>query len=281
MPSTRHPSTHKEPSEGRATSVRGRQPGAPTEDDFEHWWNTQGSWVEPPNQRRGGESGVQRLCRDGQTLFCKRQTGHLYRSWRRPFGEPTVLREAAALRALQRLHVGVPNLVFAGARRVAGQWRALLVSQSLDGFSSLSDWYARDPESGETGKWRDLAQERLLEALGQTLARLHDGGWQHGCLYPKHIFLRVEAGADSPRVTVVLLDLEKSRRRSPEAAARHDLRQLDRHHHAMPDAHWQALMKYYQAHRLLLASSGRGSARVAEFPGASVATRLPGRDHPA
>ncbi|MGY2498669.1 lipase secretion chaperone, partial [Klebsiella pneumoniae] len=28
---------------------------------FQHWWQQQGDWVEEPNVRRGGESGVQRL----------------------------------------------------------------------------------------------------------------------------------------------------------------------------------------------------------------------------
>ena len=62
---------------------------------FQRWWNTQGEWVEEPNQRRAGESGVQRIrLRDPQQplLYCKRQIGHLYRSWLHPFGRPTVLR---------------------------------------------------------------------------------------------------------------------------------------------------------------------------------------------
>ena len=29
--------------------------------DFNDWWQRTGAWVEAPNQRRGGESGVQRL----------------------------------------------------------------------------------------------------------------------------------------------------------------------------------------------------------------------------
>ena len=40
---------------------------------FQRWWNTQGEWVEEPNQRRAGESGVQRIrLRDPQQplLYC-------------------------------------------------------------------------------------------------------------------------------------------------------------------------------------------------------------------
>src|SRR5690606_4943115 len=71
---------------------------------FEQWWQLQGEWVEEPNQRRGGESGVQRLQVDqGQLLYAKRQVGHLCRSLSHPFGRPTVLRERDALLGLSRL----------------------------------------------------------------------------------------------------------------------------------------------------------------------------------
>jgi len=66
-----------------------------TENRFEFYWQQQGEWVEEPNQRRGGESGVQRIHEaNGRLLYVKRQVGHTYRSWRYPLGRPTVLREA-------------------------------------------------------------------------------------------------------------------------------------------------------------------------------------------
>ena len=85
---------------------------------FEQWWQLQGEWVEEPNQRRGGESGVQRLQVDqGQLLYAKRQVGHLCRSLSHPFGRPTVLRERDALLGLSRLGIRVPRLVYCGATR--------------------------------------------------------------------------------------------------------------------------------------------------------------------
>ena len=92
---------------------------------FEQWWQLQGEWVEEPNQRRGGESGVQRLQVDqGQLLYAKRQVGHLCRSLSHPFGRPTVLRERDALLGLSRLGIRVPRLVYCGASRQAGRgWR--------------------------------------------------------------------------------------------------------------------------------------------------------------
>ncbi len=41
-------------------------------DEFNQWWATEGDWVEEPNQRRNGMSGVQRIERDGKVLYVKR-----------------------------------------------------------------------------------------------------------------------------------------------------------------------------------------------------------------
>lgn len=95
-----------------------QQSPSATEDRFEFYWNQKGEWVEEPNQRRGGESGVQRIHdANERLLYAKRQVGHTYRSWRYPLGRPTVLRERDALVAMNRLSVGVPELVYCGARQ--------------------------------------------------------------------------------------------------------------------------------------------------------------------
>jgi hypothetical protein len=219
---------------------------APTS-TFQRWWNTQGEWVEEPNQRRAGESGVQRIrLRDPQQplLYCKRQIGHLYRSWLHPFGRPTVLRELQALQAIGRLGVRVPEVVYCGTRQQAGQWQALLVTAELEGFISLEDWY----QQGLGERFGTAVQERMLAAVGISLGCIHQAHWQHGCCYPKHIFLKVHGEGDAAGVEVALLDLEKSRRRlRRSAAARHDLRQLKRHRQAMPEQDWQLLLAAHDA----------------------------------
>lgn len=79
------------------------------EERFDYFWRQQGEWVEEPNRRRGGESGVQRvMSSNGRLLYSKRQTGHIYRSWLHPFGRPTVLRERDAIKGLRLLDVRVP-----------------------------------------------------------------------------------------------------------------------------------------------------------------------------
>ena len=64
-------------------------------DEFNHWWATEGDWVEEPNYRRNGMSGVQCVERNGKKLYVKRMTHHLFHSVRYPFGRPTIVREVA------------------------------------------------------------------------------------------------------------------------------------------------------------------------------------------
>ncbi|MEX6502325.1 lipopolysaccharide kinase InaA family protein [Pseudomonas zhanjiangensis] len=227
-------------------------PGGDTDGVFARWWQLRGEWVEAPNRRRGGESGVQRL-RDkaDRLLYIKRQVGHLYRSWRRPLGRPTVLRELEAMQALEQLGIRVPRLVYAGAQKRAGQWRALLVSEALHGFVSLEQWYA-DAAASESALRQPMLRQPMLRQpvlrqLALVLSRLHRAGWRHGCLYPKHIFIRPGTGAAGDGVEVALLDLEKCRRYwSASTAARRDMAQLHRHRAGMPDADWRRLVDYYQ-----------------------------------
>jgi tRNA A-37 threonylcarbamoyl transferase component Bud32 len=208
---------------------------------FDSWWQRDGEWVEAPNLRRGGESGVQRLQgADGRLLYTKRQVGHVYRSLRHPFGRLTLLRERDALQAFTRLGVKVPRVVYCDVdyRREQSAWCGLLVSEELQDFEDIDSWYAH---GGEARAGVEL-HEALLRQIGMTLARLHLGRWQHGCLYSKHIFVKVQAGS----VEVALLDLEKSRRRlTRRRAALHDIRQLKRHS-SWNDSQWEQINYGYE-----------------------------------
>lgn len=211
---------------------------------FQRWWEIRGERVEAPNLRRDGESGVQRIqSRDPAqgSLYSKRQVGHLYRSFQHPFGRPTVLREQRALNAFADLGVRVPRLIYCAARKDAGQWRALLVTEELRGFISLEQWY-RD---NHRQHWGEVIHQQMLDQVAAILARFHQARWQHGCCYPKHLFIKVHDDQDC-RVEVAVLDLEKSRRRLRQLdAARHDLRQLNRHRDGMPDEDWSRFKAAY------------------------------------
>ncbi|MFZ2318632.1 MAG: lipopolysaccharide kinase InaA family protein [Pseudomonas sp.] len=210
------------------------------QDAFDQWLALPGEWVEPPNIRRGGESGVKRvLTSSGGVLYCKQQVAHTYYSLRYPLGYPTAMRERDVLQACMALKVTVPKVVYAHCRKVAGVWQALLITEALEGFSSLEECYAR----GDEQSWGEALHQRVLQELGACIARFNRGRWQHGCLRMKHIFVRVQ-GED---VEVALLDLEKSRQRfTVGQAARHDIEQLKRRS-SWSASQWQAFIYGYEA----------------------------------
>jgi hypothetical protein len=215
-----------------------------SQDRFDYFWNQRGEWVEEPNIRRGGESGVERVMgSDGQLLYAKRQTGHIYRSLLHPFGRPTVLRERDALIGVGKLGVGVPQIVFCGAQRdPVHKWRALLVTKALDGFVEMEHWYA----AGAREHHGEAVHDRMLKELAENLARMHKGRWQHSCLYIKHVFVRVTGEGEDARVEVALIDLEKCRQRlSARQAAAHDMKQLRRHSSFSP-TDWEKLVYFYK-----------------------------------
>jgi hypothetical protein len=219
--------------------------GATGDGRFAYFWNQRGEWVEEPNRRRGGESGVQRVhTENGRLIYIKRQTGHIYRSWLHPFGRPTVLRERDALEGLRQLNVSVPKMIFCGAERDDNnEWRALLVTASLDGFDEIENWYA----AGGRERYGEMLHEQMLHELATNLARMHLGRWQHSCLYIKHVFVRVTGEGANAKAEVALLDLEKCRRRLTAAgAAQHDMKQL-RRHSSFKTADWQKLVYFYEA----------------------------------
>ncbi|MGY4531012.1 tRNA A-37 threonylcarbamoyl transferase component Bud32 [Pseudomonas sp. TE3786] len=204
---------------------------------FEQWWQLQGDWVEEPNHRRGGTSGVQRIrSEDGNLLYAKRQVGHVYHSLLHPFGRPTVLRELNALQCLSRLGIKVPQVVYCGAERDADKsWRALLVTAELKDFIEIDHWHA----AGGRERHGEAFHQQVMEAVGVMIARMNNARWQHNCLYSKHVFIRVEGEGSAATFEVGVLDLEKSRRRlTRRQAARHDLRQL-RRHSSWSSADWQ------------------------------------------
>ena len=212
----------------------------PRDEAFKQWLGVPGEWVEEPNVRRGGESGVKRIMTtDGKMLYRKQQVGHTFRSLQHPLGYPTSQRESAALRACAALSVIAPIVVYADCRKVSGVWHALLVTESLDGFSSLEDCYAR----GDDKTWGEELHRRVLHEIGCMLARFNKDRWQHGCLRMKHVFVRIQGD----KVETATLDLEKSRQRiTALRAARHDIRQL-RRRSDWSESLWQSFLEGYEA----------------------------------
>lgn len=183
-------------------------------DSFDALWRLEAEWFEPPNQRRGGWSGVMRIelpGPDGEpvALFLKRQENHTRPALRHPLaGEPTFAAEVRNILAMQQ-H-GVPSLepVYYAQRKVDGRWRVVLLTLGLVGFRPLDEW---GDEWFAAGLKNSLVtRRRVIATCADVLRRLHRAGFVHNAMHPKHIFLRV---SDLDGVEARLIDLEKMRRK--------------------------------------------------------------------
>jgi tRNA A-37 threonylcarbamoyl transferase component Bud32 len=196
--------------------------------DFSYWWDVAGEWVEEPNQRRSGWSGMMRAEIDGRILYVKRQLNHQCRTFRHPFGWPTASREWEYLHRLGKLGVPAPVPVFHSVRQTADGVEAVLVTEELSGYRDLAAWAGLD----------ELARTELAAAVGGMVGRLHRARLQHSSLYDKHVMAR----RDGDGFEVALIDLEKMRPRLTVAmAARHDLEQLKRRQSLFDESQWAAL----------------------------------------
>ncbi len=207
--------------------------------DFDGWWNIQGEWVEEPNQRRNGWSGMMRFQCGSQMYYVKKQCNHLYRSLRHPLGQPTASREYENILCLTKLGLLVPEPVFHCTQRSKRGFEAVLVTKELYGFSALSDLTDLEP----------AAKETLAIEVGHVLGVMHSAYLQHSCLYGKHIMARWKDG----RPEVALIDLEKLRRPLLGwRAAIHDLDQLKRHQFIWTPHEWNSLV---ESHRQSMAKA--------------------------
>ncbi|MDG1582595.1 lipopolysaccharide kinase InaA family protein [Pseudomonas sp. GOM6] len=169
--------------------------------NFDALWALQLEAVDEPNTERGGWSSVYRLELDGAAYYLKRQSNHLTRTLRHPFGEPTFACEFRNIRRYADLGIPALQAAFFAERKLPGEQRAVLLTRALDGWQDLEHWLQG---------WASLStsrREAILAACGGLVRRLHDAGQVHGCFYPKHIFLR-EQGDD---FAAQLIDLEKTR----------------------------------------------------------------------
>jgi hypothetical protein len=169
---------------------------------YEALWALQLPAVDEPNRAPGGGwSSVYRLDLDGTRYYLKRQSNYLSRSLRRPLGEPTLAQEFRNIRHYRRLGIPAVRSAFFAERLINGEQRAILLTRALDGWQDLHSYLPR---------WTQLsAKQRLaiVSTCGALARRIHGRRQMHGCLYPKHIFLRQNAG----RYETTLIDLEKTR----------------------------------------------------------------------
>jgi len=197
--------------------------------NFDQLWEFDlDNWFEPPNQRRGGWSGVTRsalsLPAGGHIgTFIKRQENHGYRSWKNLFRlSSTFEREFLNLRQFGAKGIATLEPVYFGQRKVDGKLRAILITKELADYQAFD---AADYQS--IGKIDQARRKRIFASVGAVLRHLHVNHIQHNCLYPKHIFIREYPDG---RIDVRLIDMEKAKWRSSRMRiATHDLCALNRH----------------------------------------------------
>ncbi|WP_332672691.1 lipopolysaccharide kinase InaA family protein [Aromatoleum sp.] len=219
----------------------------PAAEKHAYWWNVAGEWVEAPNVRRHGWSGVLRVRHDVGIVYVKRQYNHLCRTLAHPFGWPTASREHLHLHVLRQLELNVPVPLFHAVMRRAGAVEAVLVTAALEGFAPLNALPRLD----------HIERTAVAREVGHVVGRMHRARIQHSCLYDKHVMVRWHGAAPE----VALLDLEKARARlTPGAAARHDLDQLRRHQDLWSAPEWELLLASH-ARAMAGAGAARGDAQ--------------------
>lgn len=172
-------------------------------------WQHPAPWLETPNKRRGGWSGVSRIdwtAQDGSSsvAYLKRHEDHTYRAPHKLFLKtPTLEREFNNLRALDRLGFTVPLPLYFGSRQHQGKLQAMLVLKSLEGFQSLSHYLYACQKS------KSRVNPNVTSTVAREIARLHQCHWTHRCLYPKHTYVKVNADST---VEVAFIDLESARK---------------------------------------------------------------------
>lgn len=169
---------------------------------FEALWSLKLLHVDEPNSERGGWSTVSYLTVGEKSYFLKRQSNHLTRSLKAPFGEPTFAREFRNITYYQQLGIPAVTAAFFGTRTKGHEKQAILLTHALDGWQDLESYLPQ---------WQQLPQETqqaIVKACGLLAKQLHRKKMLHGCFYPKHIFLKPH----QDWFETCLIDLEKTRK---------------------------------------------------------------------
>jgi len=176
--------------------------------DFSSVWDFPLERVDNPNQGRGGWSEV---CYyqlpapvfDTSALYIKRQQDYSFIDWRSPIkGLPTFQREYANLVWCIERGLPVVKPVAFGVRDKDGHRQAILVTQALDEYFSLDQVHM-------VAQLGIRLRKTLIKSVAAVIKNMHQSGLQHGCLYPKHIFVNKTCRQGEP-VDVRLIDFEKA-----------------------------------------------------------------------
>ncbi len=210
---------------------------------FRELWEIKSDFIEDPNYRRGGWSGIilhEIKLQNGQPLkiVIKRQENHTFRSLLHPLrGAPTLFREYKNICRLEKY--GIPTLepLYYGERRAGRNIQAVLVIRFFEEYRNL------DEVLKETGENEVPGLNSIIDSVAEMTAQVHSRRLQHSCLYGKHIFVKTEKEVPPD---IRLIDLEKMHYGlSRFSVAVHDLSALFRHSQWPGDNIWNLFIKSY------------------------------------
>lgn len=210
---------------------------------FDALWDAEISLVDEPNRDGEGWSEVGVLvlkADDGKEhrFYLKRQFNYHGRRLNNPFVKvPEALREWCNIQALDAVGITTMAVACCARDRVRDADRALFATCELEGYLDMRAWW----DLGLSAEQRLTA----LRAIGGLTAEMHNAGYRHGCLYPKHVYIKTSAASD-----IRLIDIEKSRRIFTRRGAIRDLDSLLRRSEFLtPEEVGQLLSAYRKAAR--------------------------------
>ncbi len=191
---------------------------------FSELWAKKIDWLEEPNKRNEGWSGVGRLHiadKEGEAkiFFLKKQQNFCRRTWRHPIkGESTLKREFERLQFLALHDITVPTVVFYAEGMQDNMSCAILLTEELSEYVDLATIFENWSQDMNAKQ-----KKRILQNVAFAIRKFHDLGLVHRAMYPKHIFIKKQ----EDKCDIAFIDLEKSRFvRFLKARATHDLATL-------------------------------------------------------
>ena len=176
--------------------------------DFDAVWKLPIKLVDDPNRGRGGwsEVGYYPLpvpVEDVTAVYVKRQEDFSSFYWKKPVkGQPTFQREYQTLLWCLERELPVVRPVAFDVREQDGHTRAILITQALDDYISLDNMQYINALGLRY-------RRKIIRHVACVVRKLHAAGLQHGCLYPKHIFVR-PTEQNNEAIDVQLIDFEKA-----------------------------------------------------------------------
>ncbi|MEO1889227.1 MAG: lipopolysaccharide kinase InaA family protein [Cycloclasticus sp.] len=221
-------------------------------DTYEKIWALKADWFEEPNYCRGGWSGVSRielkLPLGGKAgVFLKRQEDHVTRSISHPIkGIPTFCREFEIIQSFENHSIPSLDLVCFDQWKADGHRRACIITEELSGYTPLS---SEKYSVGGSFLPNDEQKAVLFSKIIELMHMMHQHYYQHGCFYPKHVFIkRLPKGGFDVRV----IDLEKVKKVfCRKRAVFRDLDTLLRHANGWGDGDKLVFFKMYQQEDVL------------------------------